>query len=326
MAALPEWPEPRLVELRRISADDLLPLLDEETVAWQSALDWDLRPSCEIVRRFVRMQSLNGFALVDQHRVLGFAYYVAEEHKGLIGDLHIFERDRTPEREAALIEACLDAMWRTPGIRRVETQLLLLSEDFGRLDAIHVPYARQHKNFPRWYMQARSSNAVRLPGRKLNGITIAPWMESYRDSAARLITSAYGDHIDAQINDQYRSLSGALRFLNNIIEYPGCGTFFQPASFAAADRSLGMLCGLSLASLVAADSGHITQLCVSPSHRGEGLGYELLRRSLLALAAHGCRTVSLTVTAANANAVKLYEDMGFTKRREFSAHIWDLNV
>jgi ribosomal protein S18 acetylase RimI-like enzyme len=107
------------------------------------------------------------------------------------------------------------------------------------------------------------------------------------------------------------------------VQYPGCGTFFAPASYAAADVQSGVLCGMSLTSLVAGDVGHITQVCVAPSHRGTGLGYELLRRSLLALAAHGCRTVSLTVTASNETATRLYERMGFTPRREFAACVWN---
>jgi ribosomal protein S18 acetylase RimI-like enzyme len=54
-----------------------------------------------------------------------------------------------------------------------------------------------------------------------------------------------------------------------------------------------------------------------------GLGGELLRRALLAFAAHGCRTASLTVTAANQNALRLYQNAGFVRRRLFAAHVWE---
>jgi ribosomal protein S18 acetylase RimI-like enzyme len=70
--------------------------------------------------------------------------------------------------------------------------------------------------------------------------------------------------------------------------------------------------------------GHITQICVSPAARGTGLGYELMRRSLVALAAHGCRSVSLTVTAANSAAIQLYERMGFRTKRDFAAYVWEI--
>jgi ribosomal protein S18 acetylase RimI-like enzyme len=79
-----------------------------------------------------------------------------------------------------------------------------------------------------------------------------------------------------------------------------------------------------LASLVAPDVGHITQICVSQAARGTGLGYELMRRSMVALAAYGCRSVSLTVTAANSAAIQLYERMGFRSRRDFAAYVWEL--
>lgn len=106
------------------------------------------------------------------------------------------------------------------------------------------------------------------------------------------------------------------------MQYPGCGTFFAPASYAASDAK-GALCGISLASLVAQDTGHITQICVAPSRRGKGVGYELLRRSMLALVAHGCRRVGLTVTSTNKGAIRLYLQMGFADRRDFAAYVWD---
>ena len=54
------------------------------------------------------------------------------------------------------------------------------------------------------------------------------------------------------------------------------------------------------------------------------MGYELLRRSLAALAANGCRSATLTVTSANTSAIRLYERMGFTGQREFAAYVWEL--
>jgi len=308
-----------VVELRRVAAEDLNSLLEEEATAWRAALDWDLKPSADLVRRFVRMQSLSGVALIGGRGVTGYAYYVTEEHKGLIGDLYVAGRERTPEREAALIEAALDAMWSTPGVRRVEAQLLMFGPSGGR----RMPYPAWANFYPRWFMRIPTIDIAHLPARDLKGVEIIPWLEAYSEESARLVTRAYEGHIDSQINDQYRSIAGSRRFLHNIIQYPGCGSFFQPASLGAVDKTLGSLCGMSLASLVAADSGHITQVCVDPSHRDTGLGYELLRRSLRVLAMHGCRTVSLTVTAANHEAIRVYERMGFTTIREFAAHVWE---
>ena len=90
-----------------------------------------------------------------------------------------------------------------------------------------------------------------------------------------------------------------------------------------ADADTGKMCGISLASLVAPESGHITQICVSNATRGTGLGHELLRRSLETFKEAGCRSASLTVTAANSGAVALYKRVGFRITRQFSAYAWE---
>jgi ribosomal protein S18 acetylase RimI-like enzyme len=152
---------------------------------------------------------------------------------------------------------------------------------------------------------------------------VEKWHDYYSDAAAHLIAAAYDGHIDSRINDQYRSPAGARRFLHNIVQYPGCGTFFRPASFAAFDALSGKMIGASLASIVAPDVGHITQICVTPSVRGTGAGHELLRQSLTTLREMGCHSASLTVTAANDDAVRLYERVGFQTVRQFSAYVWE---
>jgi GNAT superfamily N-acetyltransferase len=348
MAALLEMPENRVVDLRKVSAADVAPLLSEEAAAWRNSLDWDLQSATGLVRRFVDMQALNGFALIEGTRPIGYSYYIRDGKKGLIGDLYVMAAERTPERENALLEATLEALWRSPGVHRVEAQLLLFGATrLSAQEQRRMPFAHWLQAYPRWFMEAPAADAFQLAAREPVGIAIAPWLEAKQDDSARLVAAAYRGHVDSDINDQYRSPAGARRFLSNIVQYPGCGTFFAPASFAAvasgnaavasgnaavasggaagasSNDSRGALCGISLASLVAERTGHITQICVAPSHRGTGVGYALLRRSLRALAEHGCSRVSLTVTAANQDAVRLYQRMGFTLRREFAAYVWD---
>jgi ribosomal protein S18 acetylase RimI-like enzyme len=152
---------------------------------------------------------------------------------------------------------------------------------------------------------------------------IQAWSARLQEEAAHVIARAYQGHIDSQVNDQYRSLHGARRFLNNIIQYPGCGSFHAPASLVALDALSGRMWGVCLASILSPGTGHITQICVIPEAQGRGVGYELLRRSLVALRESGCRRASLTVTAANTNAIRLYERAGFLTAHEFPALVWD---
>ena len=152
---------------------------------------------------------------------------------------------------------------------------------------------------------------------------IEPWADYYQDDAAALIAAAYEGHIDSRINDQYQSLTGARRFLNNIVQFPGCGSFFRPASFVAFDRQTRWLTGLLLASFISPSVGHITQICVAPDARGSGLGYALLDQAISVMRQNGACRVSLTVTAANTHAVNLYRRCGFEEVRRFFAHVWE---
>jgi len=319
MAALADRHDAPVVDLRTVSAESLAPVLEEEVAAWRTELDWDFRLSADLVRRFVHMQALSGFALYRGRQIAGYSYYVCEDGKGLIGDVYVMREYRSVDHENALLGAALDALWKTPGIRRVEAQLMMLSSPLDRA----VPGLSWFRSFPRCFMVAPLDRVSKLPPKCPPGTIITKWSEARQDDSARLIASAYQGHVDSQINDQYRSTPGARRFLMNIVEYPGCGTFFAPASYAALDPSGRELRGVSLASMVASDVGHITQVCVANSERDKGLGYELVRHSLIALAAHGCRLVSLTVTASNRNAISLYERMGFTIRRDFAAYVWE---
>lgn len=320
MAALSDAPLVRIVDLRHLRAGDLDPLLDEETEVWRDQLDWDFRASAGLVRRFLDMQALNGFALLMNGHPVGYCYFVSEERKGLIGDLYVMREFYTVATEERLIESVVDSLVKTPFIKRIESQLMMLRS--GR--NMTLPQTRHLRVYGRNFMEVDLAALARLPeGKAQRSLLIDGWTERRQDEAATLIASAYLGHVDSEINDQYRSPVGARRFLLNIIQYPGCGSFFQPASFVALDSSTGKLCGICLSSLVQSEVGHITQVCVLPSVRGTGLGYTLIRRSLDALAKYGCRKASLTVTAANSEAIQLYERMGFRKTREFSAFVWE---
>ena len=295
-------------------------LLEEEAQNWERMLDWDFRPSAGLVRRFVDMQALTGFALLVNGRLVGYSYYVCEERKGLIGDLYVMNDFASVGNEMSLLTAVLDSLLKAPFVGRVESQLMMLR------NGAHIPppYRRHLRTHRRNFMELNLEGVDELALGKVNShIVVDSWTERKQDEAASLIANAYHGHVDSDINDQYRSAAGARRFLLNIVQYPGCGSFFQPASYVAIDSRNGRLCGICLSSLVNADVGHITQVCVSKAVRGTGVGYELMRHSLGALAKHSCRKASLTVTATNTEAIELYERMGFRKVREFAAFVWE---
>ncbi len=305
-----------LIDLRDVRSPDLGKLLDEEIDIWDSALDWDFHASAELVRRFVDQRSLSGYAFASRGDIAGYCYYVHDEGKGLIGDLFVRQSPARPEQERRLLAAVIEQLMRTSYVHRIETQLMLASLD------LDVPGERFAKRFDRNFMRMELPYASRLPAKQSTSFYVAQWEEWHQEPAAQLIPAAYRGHIDSDINDQYDTVGGARRFLYNIVQYPGCGAFFKPASYVALDRQTGALGGICLSSLVARHSGHITQLCVAPAYRNTGMGYELLRRSLLSLHQAGCEIATLTVTSANREAIRLYERVGFETTRNFRAFVW----
>lgn len=310
---------PDIVDLRTLAARDIDPLLTEEISAWRQDLEWNFDQSASLVRRFVDLRALAGAALLDRGQATGYLYYVLEDNKALIGDLYLRHGYRTQEREDMLLASAVHSIAENRQINRIESQLLMMMHIPERA----LPMARYVTAHDRNFMRVSLHEARLAPGRVRRPVRIDRWGDQHHEAAAHLIADAYANHIDSRINDQYRSVMGARRFLFNIVQFPGCGVFFRPASLAAFDEETGRLCGISLASLVAPESGHITQICVSRDMQGAGLGRELMRRSLETFREAGCVSASLTVTADNHNAVGLYESLGFCVARKFSAYAWE---
>jgi len=118
--------EPNVVDLRRIAAWELDPLLLAETVEWEGRLDWDYSRSADLVRKFTSTGSLAGAALVEAGTVVGYGYTVVEDNKGLIGDLYVQPQLRGTRAEAKLFVALTQELLNSPQVRRLESQLLLV--------------------------------------------------------------------------------------------------------------------------------------------------------------------------------------------------------
>lgn len=309
----------QIVDLRSLSPPDLEPLLVEETAEWRSELDWDFSKSADLVRKFSAARRLCGAAMLDCGEVAGYGYTGFEDDKGLIGGAWVRPAWRRENAEAVLLRVLFDVLIGISGVRRIESQLLLVRT----ASAETLQRRRPVQLFERMLMTRDAS--IPLPSdtapAKLR-FRIEPWDDRHRGSAATAISLAYRDHIDSRINDRYRTVTGASRFLHDLVEFSGA-TFHRPASYVAFDRATSSLAGISLSTFVANDVAHIAELCVSPQYRRAGLGYELLRKSIETLRSAGAKRISLTVTTANESAVRLYERCGFREKRRFWAFVWE---
>jgi ribosomal protein S18 acetylase RimI-like enzyme len=320
MAARLEIPVPELVDLLTLGVTDIDPLLADEISTWQSRFNWDFRPSADLLRRFVHARALQGFALRMGRNLIGYAYHVIEERKGLIGDFYVAQPFSDLPTEMMLLGSTVQSLMLKPGIHRIECQLLMFNPDA----AAALPFRQFLKRHDRYFMSIdREAIQALCPARLKMRVGFNTWTDKFKEEAAHLVAAAYRGHVDSEINDQYRTIPGARHFLLNIIQYPGCGRFSQRSSLVALDESSGRVCGMCLASMVSDKSGHVTQLCVLPGVRGEHIGYELLRLSLLDLVSQGCQDVSLTVTCSNVSAIQLYESLGFRIKSTFPSLVWE---
>ncbi len=316
----------QIVDLRQLSSWQLEPLLAEEAQQWREELRWDYRASTELIKKFVDARSLTGSAILENGRPVGYAFYVLEEHKGLVGGLFVSPRFSQQELSQRLLTDTLTTLSGIPKLERVEAQLI----PFGyQLDPVLTEYG--FRLYMRQFMIAplapHTGEALDvLPGLIREGpgagLILERWDHRYFEPCARLIQLAYANHVDGEINDQYRSESGALRFLKNIIILPGCGQFQPEASFVLRAPHANHLVGVILNSRVADGVGHTTQICAMPGYQGRGLGRRLMEASLQALRVRHFTTVSLTVTSGNERAVRLYEKLGFNTVKKFAAGVW----
>ena len=292
-------------------------LLEEEARHWRDELHWDYRGAVELIKRFLDAHALAGSVDFENGQPAGYSFYVLEDQKGLIGGLYVSSRYPQAAIGRRLLEEVLFSLRAIPHLTRIEAQLMPFGGPVE--DALREQGFQLHT---RQFMLLKLDSAPTEPARLSPGLRLDHWHDRYFEPCARLIHLAYADHVDGDINDQYRSRSGALRFLKNIILLPGCGQFVPGASFVLRDPASDHVIAAVLTSEVSAGVGHTTQICVLPGYQGHGLGRALMLTSINALRGMHFQELTLTVTSVNANAVQLYEDIGFRTIKSFTAGVW----
>lgn len=309
-----------ILDLRHFSANSLRPVLEEESRLWSERLRWDYRTSADLLLQYLDSRALPGYVALENGRISGYVFCVYEDHKAIIGDVFSLASAST-EVESELLRHLIELLRNSPGIDRVECQLLLHPH------GLHAEIFRQagFKLYRRLFMELDLSTFTPSPAPPPipEGLVLSTWKESDYHPAGYLIADAYSGHLDSFINDQYRSVGGSLRFLHNIVRFPGCG-IFDPASSRSLMRTAdGSLAGMLLCSRVRDDIGHVTQVCVARNQRRLGLGMRLIEECAQNLKERGFNGLTLTVTEENTNAVELYRRLGFQEKHSFDAMVLD---
>jgi ribosomal protein S18 acetylase RimI-like enzyme len=306
-----------IIDLRQTTVRQIEALLLEEAKHWQDELHWDYDGALNLIKRFLDAHALSGCVALEKGVALGYSFYVLEDHKGLIGGLYVSPNYDQEPIGRRLLDEMLFSMRAIPQLNRIEAQLM----PFGG----PVEAALKDQGFRLYTRQFMlldlHTKTEHVPGIN-SGLRLDRWHDRFFESCAKLIYLAYANHVDGDINDQYRSRHGALKFLKNIVLLPGCGQFQPAASFVLRHPGSDDLVGAVLTSEVAPGVGHTTQLCVQPGFQGHGLGRILMQTSAEALRVLKYNELTLTVTSENHTAVHLYERLGFSTIKSFTAGVW----
>jgi ribosomal protein S18 acetylase RimI-like enzyme len=321
-----------IIDIRRFELSAFSQLLDAESRAWSEGLYWDFTSSARVISTCLKEKRLSGYALVLDGIVRGYCFFFCDGEKGLMGDLFVGPAPAGLDQVLELLEHANETLLATPGLRRVEAQLPHYTFEELENNFTSWNYRGYRRSFmalslPEWRRHASSGSGSSDPTRRANAsldeFWIMPCDRKYAREAAELVFGAYHNHVDAAINDQYSSLAGATRLLDNILHHQGCGEFLEPVSKVAIHRITRKLAGVLTVTAVRSDTAHIPQLAVASTLQGIGLGTALLESAFNDLVRAGYQRVSLTVTDANEGALRLYERLGFRTFRTFGAFVFN---
>src|SRR5712692_3167199 len=320
-----------ILDIRECDPQQFMPLLEAESRAWRENLCWDFTASAKLIRNCLEEQRLEGYALLVENRIRGYCFFFCDRDKGLIGDLFAEPTATKIGQVRKLLECAIAKLASTPGLRRIEAQLPHFSVE--QLDPCFR--ARCFEAYRRRFMAVRLADPTSEPHLGVRSLENSPgahpaaedfslelWQRKYDREAAQLLYYAYDHHIDTAINDQYGSIVGTSRLIENIVHHGGCGEYLARASLVAIHRSTQKLAGVLALTAIGHQNAHIPQLAVAGEFQRTGLGTAMLQSGFTELAQQGYRKVSLTVTDLNAGAVRLYERLGFETFRPFGAFVW----
>lgn len=317
-----------IIDIRHFAPVDFSPLLNAESKAWHDELYWDFTSSARVISNCLHEKRLSGYALISGGKIQGYCFFFYDGTKALIGDLFVDRRFQETKYTFRLLEHVTETLLGTPGLRRVEAQL----PHFGFEQIEPFFGARRFQSYLRRFMLLAladrtrpfltSGPAAKGGQRVLDEFEIILWERKHDGDAGRLLYHTYRDHVDAVINDQYTSLNGTSRLLENIIHHQGCGEFLPRVSRVAVHRSSQKLAGILAVTAVRKHTAHIPQVAVAEEFQGCRVGTTLMEAAFGDLVKRGFQEVSLTVTDANAGAVRLYERIGFKTFRKFGAFVF----
>src|SRR3984957_324828 len=190
-----------ILDLRHFSASNLKPVLEAESLVWNQRLRWDFHASANLLLQYLDSRLLPGYVAIENGRICGYVFCVYESEKALVGDVFAMPSPGNPplsaDVERRLLEHLIELLQHSPGVDRIESQLLLHPH------GTHVEILTRagFQIYERLFMELELTPRLREgpprdPPRELE---LRAWRDSDFAAAGRLIAQAYEGHLDSLI-------------------------------------------------------------------------------------------------------------------------------
>lgn len=290
-------------------------LMAEEASMWRDVLRWDYRSTVEFLKSFISRKLLPGYVVFDGKQAVGYLYMILDGGRGIIGNVYVQRKSWGDGMEKQLVASAVEALKATPGIDRIEAQLMLFS-------GTDLKETFQNAGFEGYQRHFLSLDIRNWRGEKQSppDLEIVSWHVGMISEASKVVFDSYIGGIDAHFSYNFSRREKCLEFVNNLVQREGCGKFLQQMTTVGfKDRRMT---GVVIATGLSRGTGHLPQISVAPDFQGEGAGSYLVAESLRRFKAAKYRHVSLTVTERNEKAYAWYRRIGFEEVLPFNAYLW----
>ncbi len=310
----------QVVPLSEVKIESAAELFEEEIQCWRSQLFWDYQPAVSLISKYIESRTLPGYGLITATgRVVGYSYYAVSYPIGYVGNVYVRQKSATAQSYGQLLDPTVNSLRSWGRVQRIECQAFSFNCDLSPL------FTRQgFEALPRHFLCRDLTTGKEMSQQRdsASPFRIVNWESRYLEPAAQVVFDSYQSSADYHICRDYQSQQGCLRFLRNLVDSPGCGTFFPETSYLALDSS-GRACAVLITSKIGAETGMIPQISVRRDCQGKGIGSQLLGIYFQSAYRLGLKRVALSVTNSNKGAYQLYSRLGFSTTKDFHAFIWD---
>lgn len=164
---------------------------------------------------------------------------------------------------------------------------------------------------------ARDTSGPEPPAMPCGGFELLPWDNEYVDDVCRIMCSDYAPS-DRNVYPALTTYEGASMLLRSVI-VDNHGKFLPELSLVA--KADDKIVGFLISTLLLDGSVLVLDIAVDGDYRKKGIGSAMMRRTVSESFEKGRKQVVLAVTSVNAEAIRLYERLGFKKNMAFRQYV-----